>query len=107
MRHTDRVFLYTVITFWVIALLMGATLGLQYYNEVKEKIDLTVEEMDGKFLSRGEYTCMQKEGEDRDVCLLVLAMAYKQYNMPSFYMQEMCGSMESDFYKFVCYRSAG
>lgn len=104
-QHIDKIFLYTVVTFWVVAALIGVTLGAQYYKETITKIDGVMDEMQGDFNGRGEYVCSLKTGEDKDICALVLVTAQKELQVSSARLYTQCQSMHSDFYRFVCLRS--
>lgn len=106
-QHTDKVFLYTLISFWIVALLIGATLGLQYYQQTKIQIDSTVKEMKGDYYGRGEYICSIKTGEDKDICNLVRVLGMQEYKVSPVKLRSICEDMNSDFYRFVCLRSAG
>jgi hypothetical protein len=103
-HHRDKVFLYIVITFWVLALLIGGTLGVQFYKDTTRMIDQTIAEMQGDYY-RGQLLCEQKTGPERDVCTLVLATALSEYKRPELELEMLCDDIQSDFYHFTCMRS--
>ncbi len=103
-HHRDKVFLYTIITFWVLVLLLGGTLGAQFYKDTKVLIDESLKEMRGDYY-RGQLVCDSKEGPERDVCHLVLATALSTKQRPASELQGICDNIESEFYRFTCMRS--
>ncbi|MBW2971417.1 DUF2127 domain-containing protein [Candidatus Woesearchaeota archaeon] len=103
-HHRDRVFLYTIITFWALVLMIGATIGIQFYKDTTRLIDDSIKEMKGDYY-RGQLLCEQKAGPERDVCTLVVATALSAQQRPAKEMEAMCGSIKSDFYRFTCMRS--
>lgn len=104
LHHRDKVFLYTIITFWAIALLIGGTLGVQFYKDTTRMIDQTVHELKGDYY-KGQLLCEMKYGPEKDVCLLVIATAMSEYDRPEAELTKICESIESDFYQFTCKRS--
>ncbi|MBW2996832.1 DUF2127 domain-containing protein [Candidatus Woesearchaeota archaeon] len=104
LHHRDKVFLYTIITFWAVALLIGGTLGVQFYKDTTRMIDQTVEELKGDYY-KGQLLCEMKYGPEKDVCLLVIATAMSEYERPEAELIQICDSIESDFYQFTCKRS--
>jgi len=112
-HHRDKVFLYVIIAFWTVTLLLGITLGVQFYKDTTRIIDQTVAELKGDYY-RGMYACEEKSGTDRDICVLVVATALSaQYDTHTEgtaverpdYISSLCDSIESDFYRFTCMRS--
>lgn len=104
-HHRDKVFLYMIITFWVVALLIGITLGAQFYKDTTRLIDKNIVEMKGDYY-RGQLVCESKDaGPEKDVCNLVLATAMTQYERPPVEVHSLCDNIRSDFYRFTCMRS--
>jgi len=102
-HHRDKVFLYTIITFWVVALLIGGTLGMKFYQDTTRLVDKNIKEMRGDYYY-GQFLCETKEGPDRDVCTLVLATALSEHRSEE-EMTALCDNIQSDFYRFTCMRS--
>ncbi|MBU2561757.1 MAG: hypothetical protein KKD17_05660 [Nanoarchaeota archaeon] len=103
-HHRDKVFLYTIITFWTLALLIGITIGVQFYKDTTRMIDSNIAELKGDYY-RGQLLCEQKSGPDRDVCTLVVATALSAKQRSEAEMLGLCNSIQSDFYRFTCMRS--
>lgn len=109
-QHQDKVFLYVVISFWVIAFMIGSIIGANFYSNTTTAVDSILLELQLKNPDNIYFFCMQKQGEQRDVCLLIAATMEdmhgaeysKQQNIVS-----ICQDIESDFYKFTCYRTLG
>ncbi len=104
LHHRDKVFLYTIVTFWTVTLLIGLTLGFQFYSDTTKLIDSTIKEMHGDYY-RGQLLCEQKSGHEKDVCTLVVATAMSVQHRPEAELKGFCDSIQSDFYRFTCMRS--
>ena len=100
----DKVFLYILVTFWTVALLVGVTLGIQFYKDTTKMIDKTLMELRGDYYS-GSILCDKKSGPEKDVCKLVVATAMSSKQRPYPELVGVCNSIESDFYQFTCMRS--
>ena len=104
LHHRDKVFLYTIITFWVVTLMIGLTIGLQFYKDTTRMVDSSLREINGDYY-RGQLLCEEKSGPERDVCTLVVATAMSTQQRPQQELVGMCSTIKSDFYKFTCMRS--
>ncbi len=103
-HHRDKIFLYLIITFWTLTLLIGLTLGVQFYKDTTHKIDIMVKEMTPN-MYMGSLLCDAKEGTDKDLCKLIIATAMSSKDRPKEEVTGICNSIQSDFYKFTCMRS--
>lgn len=103
-QHRDRVFLYVMVTFWVVVLLIGATLGVTFYKDTTRLIDESVAEIGGDYYM-GQLICETKEGPEKDVCTLVIATAMSEYERSEAELTGLCDTIQSDFYRFTCMRS--
>jgi hypothetical protein len=103
-HHRDKVFLYVIIAFWSITLLLGITLGVQFYKDTTRIIDQTMVELKGDYY-RGILVCEQKQDHERDICTLVIATALSEHNRPQYELVGLCSDSKSDFYRFTCMRS--
>ncbi|MBW2967113.1 hypothetical protein KY362_01365 [Candidatus Woesearchaeota archaeon] len=99
-HQRDRIFLYTLITFWAVVLMIGVTLGSQFYTDTKAMIDENIADIS----HYGPIACNDKTGPDKDVCSLVVATALSGQRSDE-ELNAICGSIESDFYQFTCRRS--
>jgi len=104
LHHRDKVFLYTIITFWSIALLIGITLGMKLYNDTAALVDENIAELRGSY-SYGFDLCNEKQDHEKDVCLLVIATARSVQQADNEELLETCRLIKSDFYRFTCIRS--
>jgi hypothetical protein len=114
-HHRDKVFLYFIVTFWTVTLLLGITLGAQFYKDTTEVIDQTIAEMEGDYY-HGQLVCEQKKAHEKDICYLVVATALSaQYDSAKAgsttqapkpdYFGSLCDDIDSEFYRFTCIRS--
>jgi hypothetical protein len=103
-HHRDKVFLYSIVTFWTVTLLIGVTLGVQFYKDTTRLIDQTIKELHGDYYM-GQLVCEQKSGHERDICTLVVATAMSVQQRPRPELAGICDSIQSDFYRFTCMRS--
>ena len=100
-QQRDKLFMYTIVTFWVVALLVGITLGAQFYKDSKVLVDNSIANLQGN-LYEGESICANESGAQKDVCYLVLATARFAQSGET---EGLCENIDSDFYKFSCLKS--
>lgn len=94
--HEDTVFSYLMVTFWVLVLAIGVTVGNTMYSSIRQSADRSLIELSLLPFSDIDIKishCMGKH-DSRDVCLLVLAALEED--------QAVCAQMESELYRFVC-----
>lgn len=104
-HHRDKVFVYTVVAFWVIALLIGITFGVDFYDRATSLVDSTIVEINEKQIFTQEI-CEPKQGEEKDICLLVISTYLKtQKNAGDEILAPICEGVQSEFYRFACFRS--
>ncbi|MFC1741005.1 hypothetical protein ACFL3V_00525 [Nanoarchaeota archaeon] len=104
LHHKDKVFLYVIITFWVLTLMIGGTMGYQFYKDTTRIIDNTLQELGGDYY-HGILICEEKEGPEKDICELVIATALSTHQRPRYELEAICNDIQSDFYQFTCMRS--
>lgn len=107
-QHQDKVFLYTVVSFWAIAFMMGSILGADFYSSTTTAVDSMLLEIQLKNPDNIYFFCMQKQGDERDVCLLIAATIEDMHGAEYSKQQNIvniCQDIDSDFYKFTCYRT--
>jgi hypothetical protein len=103
-HHRDKLFLYSIISFWVVTLLIGITMGVQFYKDTTLIIDKTISELNGNYYS-GTSVCDNKQGSEKDICTLVVATALSGKDVQQSELTKLCDSIKSDFYRFTCMRS--
>ncbi|HII72633.1 TPA: hypothetical protein HA265_07795 [Candidatus Woesearchaeota archaeon] len=103
-QQRDKIFLYALATFWVVAILVGSTVGMQFYGESKVMVDKAVKGLQGN-IAKGESVCDKEEGPQKDVCYLVLVTARTYNNEGS--TEGLCDRIQSDFYRLACMRTTG
>ncbi|MBT5021899.1 hypothetical protein HOK51_11325 [Candidatus Woesearchaeota archaeon] len=103
-QHRDKVFVYTLISFWIIVILIGSTLGIAFYERSTGLVDKTISEINELEYFTQDF-CDSKEGEERDICILVL-LTYRnvKQNEPAFALKPYCEEIGSEFYKFTCHK---
>ena len=95
--HHDKMFIYMLISFWVILLLISSTIAIGFYRETRTAAEKIISELKGgnhPSVAERKAFCSAKQGDERDVCYLVLAAIHKD--------RDICSSIVSDFYKFSC-----
>lgn len=103
-HHRDKVFLYIMVAFWILTLLIGGTLGVNFYKDTKRMIDNNIQDIHGDYY-RGQLVCEKKTGPERDVCTLVVATAMSGKQRPYEELAGLCADIKSDFYRFTCMKS--
>ncbi|MFH1064518.1 MAG: hypothetical protein V1729_05535, partial [Candidatus Woesearchaeota archaeon] len=48
-QHRDKVFLYVIVSFWIVVLLIGLTLGVKFYSDTTKMVDSIMEEIGGDY----------------------------------------------------------
>lgn len=96
----DKVFVYLLLCIWVFILALSIVNGVKFYNSTTAVIDSTIEELEGASLIHSIVICEQKEGEERDICLMIVATMYRTENIGY-----VCEKIESDFYETICLQS--
>lgn len=96
-KAKDKFFVYVVSTFIIVSILVLATFGLNFYNTTLKTTDKMISEL--KSVSSPELHCASKEGNEKDICYLVVSIMLDGEN------SDVCENIESDFYKMTCYRS--
>ena len=76
-HHKDKVFVYTLIAFWCITLLIGLTLGVEFYKTSTKIVDETIVELKEKYPA-GEFICYNKESPQKDICILVAVATHQK-----------------------------
>ena len=104
-HHRDRVFVYTIVSFWILVLLIGMSYAVNFYGETTRMVDEAIVDFETSSALFGEQVCAQKEGKERDVCLTVLAAMYNGSDVQR--VASLCSNVESDFLRFTCLRTIG
>jgi len=102
-EHQDKVFVYTIVTFWVLVLLVGGTMGARFMSVTKDMIDDSIPELRSTPTPLHEELCETKDQTERDVCLIVVATMRDTDDVEE--IDDICDNVESDFYKFTCYKT--
>ncbi|MBT7902952.1 hypothetical protein HN587_03740 [Candidatus Woesearchaeota archaeon] len=104
-QHRDKVFVYVVTSFWIVTLLIGITLGANFYQRSTAMVDITINELK-EVESVSPDFCEQKTGEAKDICLLVIT-TYRntQLGESKAELLPVCEKVGSEFYKFACKKS--
>ncbi len=99
----DGIFLYTLITFWIIALILGGMFTIHMYKDTQRIVDETLIEIGGEYY-QAQIVCEKKYSYERDICTMVTATALSNVR-PEKEIKELCNAINSDFYRFTCLRS--
>jgi len=100
--YHDKVFIYVMVTLWVVLVLLSIVIGTQLYNDKKELAEDVMLELEPALRENDKETaitfCQNSHGERKDMCYLVLTNAYREYF-------HFCDKISSDMYKFLCLQS--
>ena len=102
-HHKDKVFVYTLVSFWILVLLIGLSSAINFYGDTTRIVDQTMIELGSTHPFFIEEACLTKEGKERDVCLIVLATMYNTSDPEQ--VGSICSNIESDFFRFTCLRT--
>ena len=101
-QNRDRIFVYTIIIFWVAVVVVGSLIASRYFHEVTSRTDSLVEELNEKYDYEAESFCSSKDGLDADLCYVMYASMLKTENVDK--VIKICKNIDSDFYRFTCLR---
>ncbi len=95
----DKIFVYTIVCFWVLLLAISASIGMNFYSDTKEMTNNLMLELSHVVPSTGfeggVSMCNAKGQPERDICYVILtAMADGDQNY--------CEKIDSHIYKFTC-----
>ena len=103
-RAQDKIFVAVIIIFWIAALIIGLIFGAIMFSDAKVKVNSMMATMIAKEYNEAIDYCNSKTAEDKDICYTVLATI--KYIDTRNDIAQLCGNVESAFYKFTCYRAA-
>ncbi len=95
----DKIFVYTIVCFWVLLIAISASIGMNFYSDTKEMTNNIMAELTYVVPSTGfeggAAMCNTKGQPERDVCYVILTtMADGKY--------KYCDKIDSHIYKFTC-----
>ncbi|MEK6886506.1 MAG: hypothetical protein AABW88_01620 [Nanoarchaeota archaeon] len=96
-KAKDKVFVYIISIFIIVSLLILITYCLEFYNTTLKTTKDIVSEL--KNADVPDIVCVQKSGNEQDICYLVLAIMNEEKG------SQQCENINSDFYKMTCYRA--
>ena len=96
-KTKDKFFVYVISVFIIVSLLILITYCLEFYNTTLKTTTEIISEL--KSAEIPDTLCIQKEGNEKDICYLVLAIMNENKG------SEFCENINSDFYKMTCYRA--
>lgn len=100
----DKIFVYTIVCFWVLLIAISVSVGMNFYSDTKEMTNNLVMELGSVVpvtgFEGGAATCNTKDVPERDVCYLILTtMADGEY--------DYCDKIDSQIYKYTCLQAMG
>lgn len=92
----DKIFVTGIIFFVLIVLLSTASYATKMYKTTIELTNKMIEDLRGRTQAEALFRCSFYDNDEKDVCYLVAASAYK--NVP----RETCNEIENSFYRLTC-----
>lgn len=92
----DKIFITLIIALAVIVISSTTVYGAVVYSNTMELTDNMIEEIRGKTKEETMFRCSLYFGDERDICYLVAASAYK--DVPG----ELCDEISDNFYRLAC-----
>lgn len=102
-EHTfrgEKMFVRVLGGCWIALILTSAVLGFSFYQHTTALADTNIAELQGTTMVHAVVLCDTKEGQERDICYVVLATMHPEQDR-----QAICDRITSDFFKFTCYRT--
>ncbi len=100
----DKFFVYALLSFWLIIILIGVTIGFKYYDYTTSTTKELLAEVNGLDLNSATYVCDSKDGYEKDLCFVVLAVSHSNGIEDA---EDFCSKVQTGFYKITCLRAAG
>lgn len=94
-KDADSIFAKSIIIMWGILIIISFFLGAKSYSHTTRLADSMMDEFSGLSLNKAILLCEEKQGEEKDVCFVVLAATYRD-------VEGLCDRIGSGFYRFVC-----
>lgn len=95
----DKIFIYTIICFWVMLLAISASVGMNFYSDTKTMTNNLMTELNEVVpvsgFEGGAKMCNMKAQPERDVCYVILTTMADGKN-------DYCNKVESQIYKYTC-----
>jgi hypothetical protein len=99
----DKIFVYTLVCFWVLLLALSTTVGMKFYSDTKGMTNNLMIELDAivpaSGFEGGVSLCNAKGQPEKDVCFVILTSMSEGRN-------NYCDNIESQIYKFTCQQAA-
>ena len=97
----DKVFISVIYLFYFFSILMIIALGFEIYKSSTFIIDTVADEIINKDLDDSLDICNQKQGDNRDICMIAAIASHKR----EIGVDKYCSDVESAFYRFTCYQT--
>jgi len=97
LKTEEKIFINIFFTIVIITVLILATVTISFFKSITRTADKIVSELRGKQEAEMISICSLKQGEEKDICYLVLGSLLKG-------AEDVCSNISSDFYKFTCMR---
>lgn len=93
----DKIFIYSLVCFWVLLILISFSIGYNFYKETTAMAKGIIEELRDTTPLHAIEICETKEGNERDICFVVFVTLFEKYDLTP-----VCSRIESDLYRFSC-----
>ncbi|RME78039.1 hypothetical protein D6774_02410 [Candidatus Woesearchaeota archaeon] len=99
-QHRDKIFVYTIITFWIIAALISFTFLAHFIQDTKGNVDTAITELYDSTPTQKIIICENKKDTARDLCFVVAAAQEDPKNYAT--ITQYCSRIKSDLFAFTC-----
>lgn len=106
LEPADKVFLFSFSILVVLMLILASSSITTIYLETTYLSKQIVGQIDQKSLDQAIFLCNDKFGQQKDVCYVVLAVAYGD-EIKSEQGSQLCDNIAFSFYKITCLRALG
>ena len=93
----DKVFIYSLVSFWVLLILLSLNIGYNFYKDTTEMADGIIQELKDTTPLHAIEICETKAGNEKDICFVVFVTIFEKYDL-----SPVCSRIESDLYRFSC-----
>lgn len=98
----DKIFVYSLVGFWVILLLISTSIGYDFYKDTTTMADEIINELKDTTPLHAIEICETKTGKEKDICFVVFVTVFEKYDFAP-----VCSRIDSDLYRFSCMQAKG
>lgn len=97
----DKIFIYSINIFLLLTFIIIVGSMINFTVRITNTIDELMIKINNQSFTESLFYCDDLVDEDKDLCYVALVTKHSDEN----YISRICNKIESNFYKFTCYRA--